>query len=131
MEGCPNIAAFAKSNFDQLQAKHIQQVIGNFDNTLPSALQQFETLDYAFIDGNHREQATIDYFNLCLEKAHEYSVFVIDDIYWSEGMLNAWKTIQAHPKVTLTIDLFVCGLVFFRTEQLTKQHFKLRKNLFY
>ena len=39
-------------------------------------------------------------------------------------MERAWEAIKAHPDVTLTVDLFYIGLVFFRKKQ-PKQHFWL------
>ncbi|PJC61367.1 MAG: SAM-dependent methyltransferase, partial [Flavobacteriales bacterium CG_4_9_14_0_2_um_filter_32_27] len=78
-----------------------------------------------FFDGNHTKNATLTYFNWCLEKANEQSVFVFDDIYWSEEMKCAWKEIKAHPKVTTTIDLFFLGIIFFNPD-LSKEDFVLR-----
>jgi hypothetical protein len=40
-------------------------------------------------------------------------------------MEAAWEEVKAHPRVTLTIDLFFCGIVFFRKEQRQKEHFTL------
>jgi hypothetical protein len=40
-------------------------------------------------------------------------------------MEEAWETIKNHPKVTVTIDTFQWGLVFFRKEQ-PKEHFVIR-----
>ena len=40
-------------------------------------------------------------------------------------MTKAWEEIKNHKQVTVTIDLFSIGLVFFRTEQV-KQHFVLK-----
>jgi len=40
-------------------------------------------------------------------------------------MDEAWKQIQEHEQVSLTIDLFQFGLVFFR-KGIAKQHFTLR-----
>ena len=40
-------------------------------------------------------------------------------------MEAAWADIKAHPAVTLTVDLYWVGLVFFRQKQ-PKQHFSLR-----
>ena len=78
-----------------------------------------------FFDGNHRKQATLNYFNLCLQKAHNNSVFVFDDIYWSFEMKEAWDEIKTDSRVKVTIDLFYMGIVFFRKEQV-KQHFVVR-----
>ena len=125
LEGCPMTAGAAKANFQRLKVDDIIQKVGEFDTTLPSAIKELGRLDYAFFDGNHRKKPTLKYFEQCLAHAHEGSVFIFDDIYWSEEMQEAWKTIQGHPEVTLTIDLFFLGIVFFRKEQRQKEHFKL------
>ena len=99
--------------------------MGNFDDTLAAVIAEQSKLDFVFIDGNHRKDATLNYFNLCLPKVHEDSVIIFDDIYWSKGMAQAWEHIKAHPDVSVTIDLFWIGLVFFRSGQ-AKQDFKIR-----
>jgi hypothetical protein len=40
-------------------------------------------------------------------------------------MEEAWETIKAHERVTVTIDLYNMGLVFLRREQVP-EHFVLR-----
>ena len=62
---------------------------------------------------------------MLLPTAHNDSLFIFDDIYWSKGMTEAWEIIKEHPQVTVTVDLFNWGLVFFRKEQ-AKEHFKIR-----
>ncbi len=124
IEGCDDIAKIAQENFNQLELKNIEQIIGNINEVLPSALNKTNTLDFVFFDGNHRKQATINYFKQCLLKANENSVFVIDDIYWSPEMKEAWEEIKNHNSVTVTIDLFFLGIVFFKKEQV-KQHFTI------
>lgn len=125
MEGAAPVAALARETFRQLQlGKHIELMEGNFDELLPSWLDQQKTVDLVFIDGNHRYEPTLRYFERCLTKAHNNSVFVFDDIYWSAEMQDAWKKIISHPEVTVSIDLFHLGLVFFRKEQAT-EHFRL------
>jgi len=123
-EGCPNIATIAKANFEYLHLRNITQITGNLDKTLQPQLQQIPQLDFAFFDGNHRYEPTIRYFEQCLAKAHENSVFVLDDIYWSSEMKRAWKEIKNHPSVAQTIDLYFVGLVFFRKTQ-PREHFTL------
>lgn len=125
MEGDPNVAALANRNFQRMKAKNITLLEGEFDQTMPMALKEFPKLDYVFFDGNHRKEPTIKYFHQCLENAHEDTVFVFDDNHWSEGMEAAWEEVKKHPRVMLTIDLFFCGIVFFRKEQRQKEHFTL------
>ena len=125
LEGCPNVANWAKYNFKSAKSKNIKQFIGEFDKSLPNSLKEIAQLDLVFIDGNHRYQPTMDYFNICLKKAHEHSIFIFDDIYWSDEMKKAWEELKAHPQVTQTIDLYQFGYVFFKKEFKEKQHWKL------
>ncbi len=125
LEGCPNIATVAKQNFEVLEASNIDLIVGEFSATLPKVIQKSNTLDYVFFDGNHQKAATLSYFSQCLEIAHEHSVFVFDDIHWSEDMEAAWYEIQNHPNVTLTIDLFFMGFVFFKKSNFQQKHLKL------
>ncbi len=123
-EGCPNTANFAQSTFSKLEIEDINIHQGNIEHTLPKALKDLPPQDVIFFDANHQKESTLRYFEWCLEKAHNESVFIFDDIYWSKGMTKAWQAICKHPKVTVSIDLFDFGLVFFRKEQ-GKQHFTL------
>jgi len=123
-EGCPNTAAIAR---EQFQTAKVNPTIieGNFDDTLQPFLDSIEKLDWAFIDGNHQKEPTIRYFEQCLEKCHNDSILLFDDICWSQGMAEAWENIKAHERVTVTLDLFQVGIVFLRKEQ-PKQHFSIR-----
>ncbi len=124
-EGCPNVAQSAKENFKSIDLKHVQLIEGNLNDTLVRQLQQVVQLDFAFFDGNHQYEPTMHYFNACLTKSHEQSVFVIDDLYWSTEMKRAWVAIKNHPQVFQTVDLYFIGLVFFRKTQ-PKEHFTLK-----
>ncbi len=124
LEGCENTAAMAKKSFVNFKYESIDVKIGNFNTTLPEVLGN-KKFDLIFFDGNHQKQATINYFEQCLNHIHNNSIFIFDDIYWSKGMLLAWNYIKNHPKVTVSIDTFYWGIVSFRKEQ-PKQHFTIR-----
>ncbi len=124
LEGCNNTATIAKDNFEKFNLKNIKIIVGHFNTTLPSVLAN-NTFDLVFFDGNHQKQPTIDYFKQCLSHTNNNSVFIFDDIYWSKGMSEAWCYIKNHPKVTVSIDTFYWGIVFFRKEQ-EKEHFVVR-----
>ena len=79
----------------------------------------------AFIDGNHQKKPTINYFEEILKYANNNTIFIFDDIHWSQGMESAWEYIKAHEKTTLTIDLFFLGIVFIKSE-LSKENFIIR-----
>jgi predicted O-methyltransferase YrrM len=125
LEGCPQIAQTAQKHFEQLNTHNIEVIIGNFDQTLQATLQSLNVVQLFVIDGNHQYEATLRYFEQCLEHSDETTCFIFDDIYWSPDMKAAWEKIKAHSKVSLSIDIFQYGLVFLRREQVEKQHFTL------
>ena len=123
-EGCPQTIQIAKKNFEECGATNIETVIGNIDQTLPERLKNLSQIDFAFFDANHRLEPTLRYFETCLAKSHDQSVFIFDDIHWSDDMEAAWDAIKAHPRVQVTVDLFFVGIVFFRPSQ-AKEHFTI------
>ena len=125
IEGCPNISAIAKDNFEELKIENIDLISGSFENELSKVLDSLPQLDFAFIDGNHQQKPTIKYFEQCLSKTVNDSIIIFDDIHWSEGMEKAWEYIKQHPDVTLSIDIFFMGIVFFKKE-LSREHFIIK-----
>jgi len=59
------------------------------------------------------------------ERATNNTILIFDDIYWSQEMTEAWREIYAQPEVTVSIDMYHWGLIFFRKEQ-RKEHFNIR-----
>jgi predicted O-methyltransferase YrrM len=111
-EGAPSIAKIANDNFKQLGYQHIQLIEGDFNDTLPLLLQKNGHIDFAFIDGNHRKIPTLNYFQQLLKYHRTESIFIFDDIHWSNEMENAWETIRKDPSITCSIDLFLLELSF-------------------
>lgn len=122
IEGCPKTADVARKQLSKANVDNVTVKTGQFENMLPKLKGRY---DLIFIDGNHSKSATLDYFNVLLDTAHNDSVFIFDDIHWSKDMLEAWQTIKQHAKVTVTIDTFFWGFVFFRKEQ-AKENFQIR-----
>lgn len=121
IEGCSNISKFTKN---QLKAfKNINIKTGDIKEVLQDL--QNQSYDLIFFDGNHQKAPTLNYFETLLKTINNDSVFIFDDIYWSKGMTEAWNIIKQHSKVTVTIDTFYWGFVFFRKEQ-SKEHFTIR-----
>lgn len=126
MEGASAVAAMAQENFDVLGLRNIRLVEGNFDDTLPQWIATQERLDLAFIDGNHRYEPTLRYFEQLKPLLHEHSIVVFDDIHWSREMEDAWSQVCEDPAVTLSVDLFFIGVVFFRKDLKVKQQMRIR-----
>lgn len=125
IEGCPNTNAFAQQVIAQAQVKNTEAINQSFDDAFKTILPT-KKFNLVYIDGNHTYEATIRYFNELLKITDENSVLIFDDIYWTPQMTQAWEEIKAHTAVTLSIDLFKVGLVFFRKENKQKEHFCLK-----
>jgi len=125
VEGSGQVAGVARRNLAGLGLE-AEVIEGNFDAVLPGLLERIGPVDLAFVDGNHRREATLSYFEQLMGNAGEKALFIFDDIHWSAGMEEAWGTITRDPRVYLTIDLFFFGLVFLRDEFKVKQNFTIR-----
>lgn len=126
IEGSSEVAAQATKHFNRLGVENVTQHTGNFDVVLVKILKQLQQVDLLFVDGNHRMEPTLQYFNDAKPFLHNESIVIFDDIHWSAGMHEAWQIIQRDPSVTLSIDLFYFGIVFFQTEFKVKQDFVLK-----
>ena len=124
LEGCPETSKIAQNQFEKFGFDNVRIIVGDFKKTLPKTLRN-QKFDLIYFDGNHQKKATIDYFEQCLHSSHNKSVFIFDDIHWSKAMEEAWNYIKDHNKVTISIDTFQWGIVFFRKEQ-PKEHFTIR-----
>ncbi|OYX82116.1 MAG: methyltransferase [Flavobacteriales bacterium 32-34-25] len=125
LEGCPNTLAIAKNQLQLFNITNIEFITTDFSEYFTTHNSQLTTHNLIYFDGNHSKKATLEYFELLLPTIANDSVWIFDDIHWSADMEAAWEIIQKHPKVTVTIDTFQWGLVFFRREQ-PKEHFIIR-----
>jgi predicted O-methyltransferase YrrM len=125
IEGCPQTANVAKNQLNLFDCKNVENIISEFESFLISENLQSTIYNLIYFDGNHSKKATLAYFDLLLPTIDNDSVWIFDDIHWSEEMEEAWNSIKSHPKVKVTIDTFQWGFVFFRREQ-EKEHFIIR-----
>ncbi|MEQ6122549.1 class I SAM-dependent methyltransferase [Reichenbachiella sp. MALMAid0571] len=116
IEGCPETASIAKSNFSGFSNSNIQLINEPIDQALASIFNRVNTLNLILFDANHTYEATMRYYHQCKHHINEQSVLIFDDIHWSKEMTKAWEEIKLEIEVTLTIDLFDMGIVFFKKE---------------
>ena len=114
IEGCPAVAEIADQNFKSAGLSNVKLLTGTFDEALPVVAETGIKPGLVFIDGNHRKDPVLNYFNYIAELSDNETVIVIDDIYYSNEMEEAWNEIKLNEKVSVTIDIFRMGIVFFR-----------------
>ena len=125
LEGCPETMSIAKNQLQSQNLNNIEFVNTKFEDFLKNPKPETRNPKLIYFDGNHSKKATLEYFELLLPLIKNDSVWIFDDIHWSSDMEEAWEIIKNHPKVTVTVDTFQWGIVFFRSEQL-KEHFVIR-----
>jgi predicted O-methyltransferase YrrM len=118
-----NISDIAKKVFKSYQLKNIQIDTSSFKDFFKKS--NYENLDLVYLDGTCDKESTIENFNSLLKHSHNESVFIINNIYWSKEMTEAWNIIKKQKEITVSIDTFYWGFLFFRKEQ-PKQHFTIR-----
>lgn len=131
VEGCKNTQEVALNNIHSSKKENISFINSKFDDFLIQAnlshLKNEDEWQLIYFDGNHSKKGTLDYFNKLLPTSTNKTIWIFDDIYWSKEMEEAWGEIKKNKKVTVTIDTYQWGIVFFRKEQ-TKQDFTIRLN---
>lgn len=77
-------------------------------------------LDLLFID-----VPQADVLSIHQELIQNDTIILIDNIHKNKEASRRWDVLRQHEKATVSIDLFYCGLLSFRKEQV-KEHFKIR-----
>lgn len=129
LEGCPETANQCQLQLQKFNFNNVNSIVTEFEKYFQDIKLRLkpetENFNLIYFDGNHSKKATLAYFDLLLPTIYNDSVWIFDDIHWSQEMEDAWEIIKNHPKVTVTIDTFQWGFVFFRYEQ-QKEHFIIR-----
>ena len=124
IESCPETGKIAEELFEKNDFKNIHMVIGNLNETLPKVLNN-QTFDFIYFNQQQTKKEILQCFNSCLDTINNEAIWVFNDIYNTTEIQAAWLEIKKHPKVTVTVDAFFLGIIFFRKEQ-AKEHFKIR-----
>lgn len=110
LEGSSSRSAYAEQVLSALKLSEIKFITGPFNQTLDPLLEDYQDVDFCYIDGHHDGDATIHYFEKISAVLSEGAIVVIDDITWSEDMNRAWNTIREKEEVALTVDTYMMGI---------------------
>ena len=122
LEGPASIAAVAEATVASLGHGRVTVQAGRWQDTLADVLAANRPIDIAFVDGHHDRDASIAYFEAILPALSDGAVFILDDIRWSQGMLEAWTAISTHPRTEVSIDLVDTGIIYVVNNPQTSEH---------
>jgi predicted O-methyltransferase YrrM len=122
IEGAPKIAEIALENFQNFGAHDIQLCVGRFDDELPKLKGEF---DLIYIDGNHRYDPTMSYFESCKKLLSPRGWLVMDDIYWSKEMTQAWERCIKDDRFNLALDFYHFGILI-KDNRKEREYYRLR-----
>ena len=123
VEACENTRLEALKNFKTFQCENIESILATFDQFLEE--ERSEKYDLVFIDGHHDGLALLHYMNKLESRTHNDTLFILDDIRWSDSMFAAWNKIRESENFSVTMDLFRMGIALKRKQQ-RKEHFVVR-----
>lgn len=123
LEQSEKIGAIANKMFEKFNLKNTKLLIGDYHTTINNIVNK--KFDLIYLSKRHNELITLELFTSCLPFINNNSVIMFENIHRSNKMERVWDQVKSHSKVTVTIDTFQWGLVFFRKEQ-QKEHFTIR-----
>lgn len=122
IENVPEFAGIASEVFRKYARNPIDLRVGNYRELLPQALVDIKHVDFVFFNTLYEQQNNEWLFNEAVKYAHNDTIFVFEGIRQTKQMRRFWKEICKHPSVTVTIDLYSMGIVFFN-QKLHKRNY--------
>lgn len=107
IEACTNTREIALENFET--KSQINSVNLTFQSFLKN--HQDDLYDFVYIDGHHDGEALIQYIKMLEPFTNDETVFVLDDIRWSDSMFKAWMYLSNDNQYKAVIDLFRVGII--------------------
>lgn len=119
VEACAATREIALANINTLNCSNIESVKSTFLDFFKN--YKGEKFDLIYIDGHHDGTALLNYMELAEPFSHNETIYLLDDIRWSDSMFNAWNQLKADDRFHVTID-------FFRIGMLVKRPYQLKEN---
>jgi predicted O-methyltransferase YrrM len=127
VDACTESQKIAKNNLDSINIKNYKLINLSFDDLIKNNELKNINFDLIYIDGNHKGEATINYYNyLNNNNINKKNIFIFDDINWSKDMYKAWEQICLLNKENCILDFFRLGIIFSNHENLPKGYFRIK-----
>ena len=112
VEADPGIVEHAEELFSNLNIKQRIEVINtSFQTFFRNENKIIDSIDFAFVDGDHSFESTIDTVSRLMRNSQDRKVLILDDIYWSKPMHEAWIKIKDKYSDCLFIELMHMGII--------------------
>ncbi len=108
VEGSSSISAI--NGEDEYNAK-IQFHTTSFQSFIEAGIDRGIKYDCIILDGHHEYEPTLSYVHQFRKLLQPTGIIIMDDIYWSEGMTQAWQELKSSQDYNVNIDLFFYGLL--------------------
>jgi predicted O-methyltransferase YrrM len=109
VEACTATANEANSLIQKMNLKNVNLVNSTFHEYFKK--YPSENYDFVFVDGHHDGLALLDYMEILHSRTLPGTIFVLDDIRWSDSMLFAWKKLIQKPEFICSYDMFRMGVL--------------------
>lgn len=113
IENVPEFAEIASVVFRKYARNPIDLRVGNYRELLQQALVDMEHVDFVFFNTLYEQQNNEWLFSEAVKYVNDSTIFVFDGIKQTKQMRYFWKEICKYPTVTVTVDLYSMGIVFF------------------
>lgn len=110
IEGDPVLSQLANEHLRELGLK-VDLRVGQFEEELDKIDWDSFHPELVFLDGNHRYEPTVDYFDHIVPHVPDGGWIILDDLHWSPGMKQAWDELRQRNEVGVGIDLWQVGLL--------------------
>jgi predicted O-methyltransferase YrrM len=123
IEGCHETFQIAKENLNKFDCKNVNLINQTFESFIKS--YNHPVYDMVFIDGHHDGKALLAYIKMLKPFCHNDTFLILDDIRWSDSMLESWESIKNSNEFNVSIDFFRMGIILKRKQQ-EKEHFIIK-----
>ena len=124
IEGSKDLCSIAEKNMSRISRKfRLMEML--FDDAIDLLQGENARFDCAFIDGQHEREATLHYADRVKPIMAEGGALIFDDIYWSDGMNDAWREACFSADYSTTLDLGQKGIGILRQGDEPKRHYDI------
>lgn len=116
------LGKLTEDSLASLGTTNIKVLVGASTVVFDAAIAKAAQLDLVYLNCG---TVNLNYFELALTKLNDNSLVIVEGMYCTIQSKSNWEIIKSYPNVTVTVDLFDIGLVYFRKGQ-AKEHFKLK-----